>query len=159
MSNKRVNIKHFGKVINGKRIYYNHDLHSEYLHDLEGQEFEETIKIKHKKVSNDAHGYYRGGILGECMGFEMFRGWEREECHQHFARLFLKYKFTVKYMQPNGETSFVESERIQSTSSLSSKEMFEFCEKCIQWCAEQGIIIRTPEEYLLGKYKTKTISI
>lgn len=156
---KSVILKHFGKVINGKRIYYNNDLHNEYVRDLEGQEFEEKIKLKHKKVSNDAHGYYRGGILGECIEFEMFRGWEREEIHQHFARLFLKYRFVVKYIQPDGTTSFVESERIQSTAELSSKEMFEFCEKCIHWCAEQGIIIRTPQEYLLGKFKTKTVQL
>ena len=156
---KKTILRHFGKVVNGRRIYYNDTLHTESLHDLEGQEFVETIKLKHVKVSTDAHGYYRGGILGECMEYEMFRGWEREEIHQHFARLFLKYKFTVKYIQTNGETSYAESERIQSTAELSSKEMFEFCEKCIHWCAEQGIIIKSPEQYLLGKYKTQTVQL
>jgi hypothetical protein len=154
---KKTILKHFGKVANGKRVYYNFDLHAETLHDLEGQEFEEVIKLKHKKVSNDAHGYYRGGVLGECMEYEIFAGWEREEIHQHFARLFLKYRFTVKYIGKNGETSYVDGERIQSTADLSSKEMFEFCEKCIQWCAEQGIVIHSPEQYILSKYKTKTI--
>ena len=155
---KKTILKHFGKVVNGKRIYYNFDLHAETLHDLEGQEFEEVIKLKHKKVSNDAHGYYRGGILGECMEYEMFAGWEREEIHQHFATLFLRYKVTVKYILL-GEMVFREEIRTQSTADLSSKEMFEFCEKCIQWCAEQGIVIQSPEQYVLNKYKTKTIQL
>ena len=149
---KKTILKHFGKIVNGKRIYYNFNLHIETLHDLEGQDFEEVIKLKHKKVSNDAHGYYRGGILGECMEYEMFRGWERDEIHQHFATLFLRY--TVNVMT---ETVFREEKKIQSTSDLSSKEMFEFCEKCIQWCAENGIVIHSPESYILGKYKTKTV--
>ena len=152
-------LKHFGKVVNGKRIYYNNDLHNESVRDLEGQEFEETIKLKHKKVSTDAHGYYRGGILGECMEYEMFKSWEREEIHaRHFAPMFLSYKRSVKYLAGE-ETLFRDETQIISTSSLSSKEMFEFCEKCIHWCANHGIIIRTPEEYLLGKYQTKTIKI
>jgi hypothetical protein len=68
--------------------------------------------------------------------------------------MFLSYKRMVKFLDANGITSFKEETKIQSTSSLNSKEMFEFCERCIQWCAENGIIIRTPEEYLLSKYKT-----
>lgn len=155
---KNVKLRHYGKIVNGKRIYYNSNLHNEYLHDLEGQEFEETIKLKHKKVSIDAHGYYRGGILGECMEYEMFRGWERESIHHHFAGLFLSYTVTVKYILM-GETVYRNESRIESTANLNSKEMFEFCEKCIHWCAEQGIIIKSPEEYLLGKYKTNTITL
>jgi hypothetical protein len=156
---KKTILKHFGKIINGKCIYYNNDLHNEYLHDLEGQEFEETIKLKHKKVSNDAHGYYRGGILGECMEYEIFAGWEREEIHvRHFARMFLTYKRVIKYLD-GLETKFKEEKYILSTGDLSSKEMFEFCERCIQWCAENGIIIQSPEQYILGKFKTKTIQL
>lgn len=34
--------------------------------------------------------------------------------------------------------------------------MKEFVDKVIQWLAEQGIIVLTPEEYELGKYKTET---
>ncbi len=155
---KKVIIKHRGKIINGKRIYDNQPLHTESLHDLEGQRFEEIIKLEYKKVSNDAHGYYRGGVLGECMEYELFGGWDREDVHEHFARLFLSHKVTIKYV---GEitTTFKEETKIQSTSDLSSKEMFEYCERCIQWCAERGIIIKTPEEYYLGKYKTKTVKL
>jgi len=156
---KKVILKHFGKVVNGKRIYYNFNLHAETLHDLEGQEFEEAIKLKHKKVSTDAHGYYRGGILGECMEYELFKGWKRDEIHDdHFSPLFLSYKKTVKYIAGE-ETMFRDKIETQSTADLSSKDMFEFCEKCIQWCAENGIVIHSPEQYILSKYKTKTIQL
>jgi hypothetical protein len=131
----------------------------ESLHDLEGQRFEETIKLEHKSVSKDAHGYYRGGVLGECMEYELFGGWDREDVHQHFAKLFLSYKVYVKYLNQDRTTSFKEETKITSTADLSSKEMFEYCERCIQWCAERGIIIKTPEEYYLGKYKTKTVKL
>ena len=156
---KQTVIKHFGKVVNGKRIYNNPALHDEYVKDLEGKEFVEVIKVKFKKVSTDAHGYYRGGILGECMNYEMFQGWTREEIHDnHFAPLFLSYKKAIKYLS-GGETLFRETTVVESTANLSSKEMFEFCERCIQWLTEVGIVVHTPEEYLLGKYKTKTIHI
>lgn len=148
-------IRHYGKVINGKRIYNFKPLHDEDIALLEGKEFEETIKIKHKPVSTDAHGYYRGGILGECMNFEIFNGWTRNEIHDlHFAPLFLSWSKIVKYIAGE-ETMHREVVVIDSTASLNSKEMFEFCEKCIQWCAEHGIIIKSPEQYLLGKYKTE----
>jgi hypothetical protein len=156
---KNVIIKHRGKVVNGKRIYDNFNLHIESIHDLEGQRFEETIKLEHKSVSNDAHGYYRGGVLGECMDYELFRGWERAEIHEHFAGLYLSYKKHTKYIDKSENTSFKEETKTQSTADLSSKEMFEYCERCIQWCAERGIIIKTPEEYYLGKYKTKTVKL
>jgi len=156
---KKVIIKHRGVIKNGKRIYDNFNLHVEALHDLEGQRFEEIIKLEYKSVSNDAHGYYRGGVLGECMEYELFGGWEREEIHKEFAKRFLSYKKVTKYLAADGTTSFKEEDETQSTADLSSKEMFEYCEKCIQWCAERGIIIKTPEEYYLGKYKTKTIHI
>jgi hypothetical protein len=155
---KQAIIKHFGKVVNGKRIYYRPELHIEALHDLEGQEFEEVIKLKFKKVTNDAHGFYRGGILGECMDYELFAGWERDDIHEHFARLFLSHKRMVKYIAGD-ETMFREETIVQSSGDLSTREMFQFCQKCIQWCAEKGIVIKDPEQYYLDKYKTKIVNI
>lgn len=148
-------IRHFGKVIRGKRVYDNQLLHQQTIHSLEGNEFEEVIKLKNKKVSNDAHAYYRAGIVGECLNYEIFKGWTREEIHeQHFAPMFLSYTYTVKYIAGT-ETMYRDETRISSTSSLSSKEMYEFCEKCIQWCAENEIIVHSPEQYILNKFTTQ----
>lgn len=154
---KNTVIRHFGKIVNGKRIYYNQELHNEYLADLEGKEFEEVIKPKFKRVSTDAHGYYRGGILGECLNYEIFQGWTRNEIHEnHFAPMFLSYEKAIKYIDKDGDTCYRYEKVVESTSSLSAKEMFDFCEKCIQWLAEHGIVVHSPQEYLLGKYKTET---
>lgn len=151
---KHTTIKHFGKIVKGKRIYYNPELHAESLHALEGKEFEEVIKLRFKKVSNDFHGYYRGGIIGECLDSNIFAGWERNEIHDFFAQMFLTYAKTIKFIGSKG-THYREQVNTISTSSLSSKEMSEFCDKVIQWCAENGIIIHSPEEYLMSKYKTE----
>ena len=78
-------LKHYGKIIGGKRRYYNPDLHNESLKSLEGKEFEEVIKEKHKRVSQDAHGYYRGGVIGTAMEFEMFNGWTKDDIHDFFG--------------------------------------------------------------------------
>ncbi len=149
-----VTLRHYGKVVNGVRIYYNKPLHQENINELEDQEFEEVIKLKHKKVSTDAHGYYRGGILGTCMDYEMFGGWTKDEIHEHFSDLFLSYWKAEKTMDKEGFTVFKDVKKVTSTGSLNSKEMFEYCEKCIQWLADKGIVIHPPEHYLLGKYKT-----
>lgn len=153
MSSK-VTIKHYGKIERGKIVYYNPLLFLEVTKELEGREFELVIKEKHKRVSTDAHGYYRGGIIGECLKSNLFAGWEREEIHEHFAGLFLNYVTHEKCLDKKGNTIYKEVIKKTSTSNLSSKEMFEYCEKCIQWCAENEIIIHSPEQYFLGRFKT-----
>ncbi len=149
----KVTLKHYGVISKGKEVFYNKPLYLEVISELEGKEFELIIKEKHKRVSSDAHGYYRGAIIGECLKSEIFRGWEREEIHEFFAGEFLTYVVTEKYLK-NGNTIYKEVLRKTSTANLSSKEMFDFCEKCIQWCAENEIIIHTPEQYQLGRFKT-----
>jgi hypothetical protein len=153
---KNTVIRHFGKIVNGKRIYDNPELHKEYITDLEGKEFEEVIKLKFKRVSIDAHGYYRAGIIKECTDYELFAGWEEEEIHKFFAGMFLSYKVVEKYLE-NGITKQKEKEIVTSTSALSTKEMFDYTDKVIRWLAQEGIVIHTPEQYIIGKYKTKQI--
>lgn len=150
----KVILKHYGKREKGKVIYYNPLLFLETLDELEGKEFECVYKEKHKRVSTDAHGYYRAGIIGECLKSELFGGWDKEDIHKHFAGLFLTYVTHEKCLDKKGNTIYKEVILKQSTADLSSKEMFEYCEKCIQWCAEHEIIIHTPEQYQLNRFKT-----
>lgn len=146
-------IKHYGKIIKGKMVCYNESLYQETIYELEGKEFELIIKEKSRKASTDAHGYYRAGIIGECLKSEVFGGWDREEIHDHFASLFLTYVTHEKALY-DGKTIFKEVIKKQSTADLNSKEMFEYCEKCIRWCAQHEITIHTPEQYHLSKFKT-----
>jgi hypothetical protein len=150
----KVTLKHYGVVTKGKLVYFNPLLFLEVITQLEGKEFELVIKEKHKRVSTDAHGYYRAGIIGECLKSELFAGWEREDIHKHFSDMFLSVVTHQKCFDKKGNTIHKEVILKQSTADLSSKEMFEYCEKCIQWCAEEGIVIHTPEQYRLGIFKT-----
>ncbi len=149
----KVTLKHYGVITKGKEVFYNKPLYLEVISELEGKEFDLVIKEKHKKVSTDAHGYYRAGIIGECLKSEIFGGWDRDEIHEFFSDEFLTYTVTEKYLK-NGATIYREKIKKTSTSELNSKEMFEYCEKCIRWCADNEIIIHTPEQYLLCKFKT-----
>ncbi len=142
-------IKHYGKIVNGVKKYYNPTLYKLNLTELEGQEFEETIKKKHKSASLDQLGFYFAGIVRECLQYEMFFHMTEIEVDDWFCKKFLSYN---KILQV-GEEKFVHTET-RSKSSLSKEETSEFIERCIHWCAEKNIIIKDPEQYELGKYKT-----
>jgi hypothetical protein len=154
---KEVTIKHYGKIVKGVKHYYNPKLYSQNLLELEGKEFEEVLREKHKRVSQDAHGYYRGGVLGTAMSCEMFAGWERDDIHDFFARMFLAYTKTNILIMPGGTTKTINVRKVDSTASLNSRRMKEFTDKCIQWLAEHNVIVLSPEDYYLGKYKTDII--
>jgi hypothetical protein len=143
-------IKHIGIVRNGQITFYNPDLRINVLAELEGKEVEEIIKEKPKKSSTDQYGYYFGGVIGECKKVEKFGGWEEKEIDEFFCDKFLSYPKMIKV----SDTSYKEVIRTQSKATLSKKELAEFIDKVISWCATEGIYIRTPEEYYLGKYKT-----
>lgn len=140
-------LKHYGIIKNGERLYYNKQLHAANIKSLEGQEFEEVIKLKTKKVSSDFHAFYRGGIIKECLQYEMFGGWTKEEVHDFFAKKYLSYEVDEKIIDEQGNTKLHRVSKIRSTSDLNSKEMSEYCEKVIRWLAYHSIIIKDPEQY------------
>lgn len=144
-----ITLKHFGKIVNGKKIYYNESLYKEAVKSLEGKEFEEVIKEKSKRVTLDQHGYYRKGVIGTALEFEMFGGWNDDEIHDMFAGLFLTEK-TVKTLDNDQQVVITKT---LSTSFLNRKEMAEFIDKCIKWLAIHGIVVLDSEQYLLSKYK------
>ena len=146
-------LKHYGKVVQGVKRYYRPELLADNLAELEGKEFEEVLKEKTKHVSTDAHAFYRAGIIGTAMKDEMFGGWTKDEVHDHFAGLFLSYADKEKAINGEGKTVMIDVLKIKSTSSLNSKQMFEFCEKVIRWLAFHKIIVKDPEQYQLTKYR------
>lgn len=153
-----MHLKHYGKITNGKRTYYNADLHKESLLKLEGQEFEETIKLKHKPVSHDAFGYYYGAVIGTALEFEMFGGWEKDEVDDFFSDMFLSYTKTLCLKNFNEEDTLYTVRKVESKGNgFSSKKMRLFTDKVIGWLAENGIIVPPSEAWHLGKYKTEII--
>lgn len=151
-------IKHYGKISNGKRIYYNEPLHRESIFNLEGQEFEEVIKLKHKRVSQDAFGYYYGAVIETALNFEMFGGWDKDEVDDFFSDMFLSYTKTLCVKHDDGSEEFRTIKKVESKGNgFSSKKMHEFTEKVIGWLGQHGIAVPPSENFLLGKYKTDVL--
>lgn len=143
-------IKHYGKVMNGKKIYYNQPLYNQQLIQLEGKEFVELIEEKPVKPSLDAHGYYRGAILEACRNSEYFATFENnEKIHEFFADTFLLYSEQV--VTP--DKSYIRYKTI-STASLTKKEYSAFIEKVRFWCDENGIITPDADSHHSRYYKT-----
>lgn len=141
-------IKHFGLITNGKRNYYNPKLHNLMLEELEGKEFEETIKLKHKKVSLDAYGYYYGGVIGTALKYKLFDGWRKDDVDDFFSDMFLSYHTTRLLQRDEGPHEAITILKVRSKGQgFPSEDMREFTDKVIMWLAENGIVVPTSEEY------------
>lgn len=144
--------KHYGKVVKGELSFFYPEILQNIINSLEGKEFELILKEKHKKVSHDTHSYYRGGIVKEALQFECFGGYTEDDFHELMADMFLKVH-TTKFLHIEGqeEPTQIPCTKILSTSELNQKDMGIFIEKVIRFLAEQGIVIKTPEQYYLEK--------
>jgi len=144
-------IKHYGKVLNGKKIYYNQPLYNQQLIQLEGKEFCEIIEERARKITVPQHNYYRGGILPACFESEMFNGFDKpDDIHTYyFSPKFLSYTKVINL--PNGNKK--EIIQYQSMADLTSKETSNFIERVLADCAENQIIILSPDEYYNKFYK------
>jgi len=150
MSSKPL-IKHYGRIINGRKDYYNKALYYQQIALLEGKEFEEVIKIRHKKVTNDQYAYYFGGILTTCFESELFHAFSKAaDVHTYFEYKFLSYDVMMEV----GDNKQVIT-KYKGLSELNKQEMSTFMERVIHHCREDlKINILTPEEYLTENYST-----
>lgn len=146
----QIQIKHFGKIVKGRKVYNNPELYASQLLQLEGMEFEEIIKKRTRKTTLNQHAYYRGAILPSCYQSEHFSYFDKpDDIHDfYFAKKFLTI---TKMINVNGVNK--EVKKVISMSEMSDKETSEFIEKVIANCAELGIIILSPEEYYNKYYK------
>ena len=145
-------VRHYGKIENGKKTYYNPELYKQQMDQLEGQEFEEVIKKRHRKVSDDQHSYYRGAVLGTIAKHDSFIHFNKpDDIHDDvIAPMFLGYTKVVTLENQQWEIKLV-----KSTADLNKDEMREFIEKTIAWAAiEFGIIILDSTQYYLTLHKT-----
>jgi len=138
-------VRHFGKIVNGKRSYYNLELHHQQLLALEGKEFEEVIKERAKKITLDQLAYYYGAILPTCYMSEMFSHYDnKEEIHEeYFAEKFLRYTKIVNNTDGTKTTKI----KYHSITEYNRKEMSEFIQKVLADCDMNGIIVLSPEQY------------
>lgn len=142
-------IRHYGRVKNGKKIYDNPSLQDDQLRELEGCNFVEIIKKRHERPSTSQYGYYRGAILVACYESDMFMHYDnKDQIHTlYFAPKFLSY--TVLQPKTNKEIQLT-----HSLADLTKEQMSVFMERVLADCAENGIEI-PPSELFYNKYYNK----
>lgn len=149
-----IHLRHYGIIKNGKKIYYNQPLYDQQMLNLEGQEFEEVIKKRFHKVTEDQRNYYFGAILKVAHKHDAFIHFNKpDDIHEDIiAPMFLGYTKIVEF---RGQK--IEKKEVRSTTSLSKEEMSEFIDRVIQWLAmEFDITIYSPEAYYSSlNYGTK----
>jgi len=145
-----LDIKHHGRIVDGKKQYYNRELYMDQIAALNGKEFVEIIKEKHVKPSTDQHGYYRAAILITCYKTEMFNSLDNKDCvhDDYFAPKFLGY---YKPVTVSGRTT--EHFKVRSLADLNKDEMTEFINRVLAECEELGISCPQPEEYYQKYYQ------
>lgn len=146
----KVQIKHYGKIKNGKKEYYNTDLYDQQMIALEGKEFVEIIKELHEKPTLSQYGYYRGGILPFCHQSEYFKHFDtKDDIHSlFFAKKYLSYTKLVAL--PNEQ---YEEKDTRSLADLDKSEMSEFIDRVIAWCYENNIHVPSSEEFYNKYYQ------
>ena len=79
-----------------------------------------------KQRTNSQNAYYWAVVVS--VAGEHF-GYDPDEMHEAFKFMFLKRDETGKPLT------------VRSTTALGVAEFSDYVERCIRWCAEQGIVI------------------
>lgn len=144
-------IKHFGSITKeGKIIFLNEELWNEQRVSLAGKDFELTIQERKRKASPSQFSYYFGGILPTCLKCEAFSHFYTvEEVHDNvFSQMFLCHQTMV-----NLKGVRYTANHVRRLSELSKKELSEFIEKVLNWCAENNIEILPADQYTSKFYR------
>jgi hypothetical protein len=150
-----INLRHFGRVLpNGNISFYNVDLWQEQRESLAGKEFELTIKERHKRPSVSQFGYYWGAILKTCLQNESFSHYTTvEELHKEvMAPMFLCYQIRVVV----GKKKY-DKHMVKSLTELNKKETSEFIDNVLNFVAQEGVIVLSPESYTDKYYREITV--
>ena len=146
-----IQIRHFGRVLpNGNISFYNVELWQEQRESLAGKEFELTIKERHKRPSVSQFGYYWGAILKTCLQNESFSHYTTvEELHKEvMAPMFLCYQIRVVV----GKKKY-DKYMVKSLTELNKKETSEFIDNVLNFVAQEGVIVLSPESYTDKYYR------
>lgn len=147
-------LRHYGIMKAGIIHLHNLPLYQKNAAELEGKRIEFTVTEEREKPSVDQHAYYRGGVLETGLTAECFRGWTADQLHAFFIDGFFGIDRLVCIKLKNGQTI----ERIirdkPSLADLGKKDMAEYIDKCISFLAIEGVVVHTPEQYKLAKFKT-----
>ena len=146
-----ITIKHFGRVLpNGNISFYNVELWQEQRESLAGKEFELTLKERHKRPSVSQFGYYWGAILKTCLQNESFSHYTTvEELHKEvMAPMFLCYQIRVVV----GKKKY-DKHMVKSLTELNKKETSEFIDNVLNFVAQEGVVVLSPESYTDKYYR------
>ncbi len=143
-------IKHFGKIVKGRKVYNNPELYANQLAQLEGMEFEEIIKKRTRKTTLSQFAFYYGAILPTCYQCEIFSAFDKsDDVGIYFEDKFLSY--TIPIHLPNGGIKTIT--KTKSLTGLNIDETSEFITKVLAECDSLGITVLSPEEYFNRYYK------
>lgn len=148
-------IRHFGRV-HGRQMRFSEPSRLKFEKALEaieasGGDFELMIQPCSAPVTEDQHAYYRAFVRNTLVGCEIFSDWDENRIHEFFTSRYLSYS---KIEIVRGREYVVK--HIESTANIGKKRMAAYIDSVINWCAEEGITIGSPEDYHNGKYKTQT---
>lgn len=125
----------FGRIQGGEIKTVDHARFAAYLRTLEGRVVEIIVRTPRINRTNQQNRWYWACVVG--IPAEHY-GYVPEEMHEAYKMMFLLRKEPGK------------PETTRSTALLSTKEFSEYCERCRQWAAEQGIVIPSPDEIDFG---------
>lgn len=145
-----VQIMHLGTSKNGTfRPYKPELLKSDYL-QYDDQPCYIAIYPYVEAKSKDQLGYLHGGIIrGTCMKTEYYGGWTAKEIYNDFCQRFAE---ETVYKERGG--LIYELKVRDSIKDYSKKRMAEFITDILNFLAMEDIHPLSPEEYIIGKYKT-----
>lgn len=146
-------LKHRGLVNHdGELKFYNIPMWQQQKLNLRGKEFQLVITEVKRKPSKDLFGYFFGGILQEAYQYETFSHMDSaEDIHYDiYAPRFLKHTKLVRFKNETWE-----KQDVRRLSDLEEPEMAHYVKRVkIALLAEEGIKVRTPEEYYSSLYQT-----
>lgn len=148
-------IRYFGRV-QGKQMRFNDQNRLKFEKALEaieasGGDFELMIRPCSAPTTEDQHAYYRSFIRNTLVGCEIFSDWDENRIHDFFASRYLRYS-KIEIVKDREHLVW----HVESTANIGKKRMAQYIDSVINWCAQEGITIGSPEDYHNGKYKTTT---
>jgi hypothetical protein len=145
---KKLEYKHYFKVINGNPVYEDMDMYRLVMRNLEGKRGFSIIKDIEEDTSPNQFGYYFGGIIRqECMNSECFVGWTEKQIHEYFLK---EIEGEMKMITMGGKTRIAE---VCPSFPFGKKKMAEYITKVIaKLQTEFDIHPRPAEHYKYNKY-------
>lgn len=144
-------IVNYGVVQNGKIKYFKPTFVEQQLLSLEGKQVGMIVFEKDPAVTEDMHGFLRGGIIrGVCMQTEMFAGNTEKEIYNILKE---KCGFYIERSIHFGNETITQRDYLHM-DSCGKKRGRQFIDEIVRYLAEHDIIVPDPSEFLLNKYKS-----